>query len=158
MFTIRGASDFLRAGSAARTVRGLEAVAIDGRRDRDPGVVDQDVDAAEVLHELREDALDGDRIGEVERPTPHVRARRLQLRDDPLELRLVDVDGGNPSPFIGEQLRRGATHAARCTGHDRYLAFNRTRQLGQPRHSSHPSVSPPPYIIHAGPSRGRAAR
>src|SRR5690606_3959852 len=73
-----------------------------GGRPGDAGVVDQDVDAAELLEREVEQAIDRRVVGDVGRDRRDLR----QLAAQPVERRLVDVAGDDAGTRLDEGLQR----------------------------------------------------
>jgi hypothetical protein len=100
--------------------------------ERHTGVVHDDVEAATPADrgdDQRPQLLDvGDVARDAQRSVGAV--NRADLFHHVVDARRGDVGDDDPSTFIGEQLRRRATHPARRTGHDGDLPGDRP---GQPR-------------------------
>ena len=111
-------------------------VGVDRREYRDAGIVHQDVDTPELLHDIGENPADLMFITDVEPPAMHLPARLLDLGDHRAEGVLVDVHGRHPSSLVGEQMSGGAAHAATRAGDDGDASLQRSIQPGQSRHDS----------------------
>ena len=90
------------------------------RRQRDAGVVDEDVEAAERAGDrLDRTGAAGPRSAtSVTTPIGRVVAvGAADLLDDGIDAVLADVDDGDPGPLVGEQVGGRPAHAARRAGH-----------------------------------------
>ena len=88
-------------------------------RPGDAGVVDQDVDAAELLERQLEQAIDRCLVRDVGRNRRH----RGQLAAQPIERRLIDIARHDLGAGIDESLERDPADARAPRGQDRPLAI-----------------------------------
>jgi hypothetical protein len=101
---------------------------------RDPGVVDHDVEAATPLHRALDERPELVQLRHVtdDAERGSVAVHRPDLVDDGGDARLADVGHHDTCPFVGEQVRRGPAHAAGGAGDDRHPARDRSRQSAEP--------------------------
>ena len=99
---------------------------------RDAGVVDQDVDAAEVGCDLGDDAVDVVLAADIELPAPRDATGAGDLGDHRIDR--ADVEHCDLGAFIGEQMCGRTAHAAGSAGDDGDFASDGTRKFAQSGH------------------------
>ena len=118
----------------------LVAVIVDLGVLRNPGIVDQNIEPAEMFRHLPHHRLDRRGIGQVQGPARGAEAGVGDLGDDRLDTVCVDVCDCNMRALVGEQMRRRPAHAVRRPGDQRHLAGDRAVQFRQFRHRFLPSA------------------
>src|SRR5690606_3705433 len=88
----------------------------------DPGVVDEDVELAELLYGALDQRLGVLALGDVAYDRDHLAARGLRLGHDGLEAGSVDVAGDDRRTLAREQQGRRPPHTRSRSGDDGYLA------------------------------------
>ena len=105
------------------------AIAIDRRHHREPGIIDEDFEAAEMVCGLIDDALDGGGIRDVERPAANILEAGIpDLLYHLVDGLLLEVCHGDIGAFMGEEVCGCAAHAGSGAGDEGGLAFDRAGQ------------------------------
>jgi hypothetical protein len=112
----------------------LVVVATRGLKQAHPGIVHQDVETAEVRHDLAHHLRYAPGVLHVEFPGRRRSTRLLDLLGDPGGSLGVAIHDGDPHPFVGEELDRGAPDSARGSGNERNLARDPAVQPGETTH------------------------
>ena len=97
-------------------------VAVRQRADRNAGVVDENVDATELLHDKVNDFARSLGIAYVELKGPGASARREDLVGDGLDALFVQVRCSDEGAFVGKEMGGCAPHAACRTRDQGHLA------------------------------------
>ena len=101
----------------------------------DPGIVHEDVDAAERRHHVVDEPADLLQVADVaHQPHRGVGAVGVgDLGDHGVDAVAADVDDGDAGALIGEQVRRRPAHPARRAGDQGATPGDRARQRCEPR-------------------------
>ena len=114
----------------------LGRVALDRTALVGAGVVDEDVDAAEALGDVREQARGRLRVADVGRDGERAAAAAFELGGERLERGAAPRRECHRGTFRGELAGGGGADARRCAGDDDDLAFestaHRCRAMGRP--------------------------
>ena len=101
-------------------------VGAERREAAEAGVVDQDVEAAEVSGDLRDDAFDLGVIEDVESPSVRSPACGRDFLDDARDSRLIDIGDRDQRAFLCEQVSGRAAHPAGGAGDEHRASLHRT--------------------------------
>jgi len=107
----------------------LVTVIVDGDAHRDAGIVDHDIEPAEMRRDVADDGCDGVAVGDVERPGSCGAAFGGNFGGDGLGCLGVDVGDGDVGALGGEHQRGGASHAAGGAGDKNGQALDRAAEL-----------------------------
>src|SRR5262249_16065359 len=113
----------------------LVAFVVDRDAHRDPGIVDDDVEPAELRRDLVDHALDLARFGDVELPRPGPAAPASDLLCDGLCAICIVIGDGDIGAFGGEHARGCASHAAGRTGDENGQSAYGPAELLEGRHA-----------------------
>ena len=106
----------------------------DGGAVGDAGVVDEDVDAAEVLGGFGDHFFDGIFFGDVYALGADIASGIADFLLDDVECVLSAVYEGEPCAFVGEQVGGRAAHAAGSTGYDGDFPLDGAAKFGEACH------------------------
>ena len=112
----------------------LVFVATSGLKQAHPGVVDEDVDTPEARHDLAYHPRYPPGVLHVELPARCRSPGSLDLLGDPGDSLGIAIHDGDPYPFVGEELHRGASDSARGSSDERDLARDPAVQLAETIH------------------------
>ena len=107
------------------------AVGIDGGAQREAGIVDDDIEAAEMRSDRADDLGDVVGLGDVERPGFRGAASGRDFIRDGLRGLGGEIGDGNVGALGGEHQRGGAAHAAGGAGDENGQALDRTAELSE---------------------------
>jgi hypothetical protein len=92
----------------------------------DPGIVDQDIEAAEVLGDLDDSRRNLLALSQIERLSLSDSPDLGDLPDNRGDAFPITIQDGDFSSFIGKEMSCRSTHAAGGSGHQRYFSGNGT--------------------------------
>ena len=112
----------------------LVAVLVDGATEAHAGVVDQDVDGPERLASRGDGRVGGRRVRQVDVDGRDPTAVAGDVVGDDGQRVGRAVEHRHRGALVGEEVGRGAAHAAGGAGDHGHLAFDRAAELGEARH------------------------
>src|SRR6478736_4462292 len=107
----------------------IVAVVVDRDPYRNAGIVDDDIEAAEMRGDLANDAVDALATGNVERPCLGRTAAGSDIGGDRLCAFSCEIGDGDVSALRAEYPRRGAPHAAGRAGDENGQSLDRSAEL-----------------------------
>jgi hypothetical protein len=107
---------------------------IDRDADRDAGIVDDDVQAAELSGDIVDDDRDRIAVGDVEPPGSRASPAGRDLACDCLGTLAIEIRDGDICALVGEHARGGAPHAGRSTRDEHGQSFHRTAERFEIKH------------------------
>ena len=112
----------------------LIAVVVDRDAHRDAGIVDDDIEPAEMRGDGADDGVDVVAVGDIERPGFCAAAAGRDLVRNGLRAIGGIVGDGDVGAFGREHLRGGAAHAAGGAGDENGQSLDRTAELFEVGH------------------------